>query len=163
MRYFKMVFLFLLFLILPFCFYEQEEINYNYKYMIETSYVTALPEVEKEPAIETNYGTITAYNPECIGCIGITASGYDVRNTIYYEDNEYGLLRIIAFDKSIPFGSVIKISGKDINVSAIVLDRGSAIGYNKLSQADLLFENLEECIFFGRKYDIKFEILRLGY
>lgn len=121
--------------------------------------------LEKEEIINEFYGTITAYSPYCEGCIGITASGYDVRNTIYYNDNEYGKIRIIAADFSIPFGTIIKISNLNNtnSIITIVLDRGGAIGYDTQAQVDLLFSNDYDCIQFGRQYDIKFEILRDGF
>ena len=116
-------------------------------------------------ALESFYGTITGYGPDCDGCIGITASGYDVRDTIYYNDREFGLIRIIAADKGYPFGTIIKLSNIDgyNDMITIVLDRGSAIGNNKRSQADILFASEDLSYDFGRIYDVKFEVLRYGY
>ena len=102
--------------------------------------------------------------PDCKGCSGITASGYNVRNgNIYYNDKEYGKLRIVAMDKSIPFGSIVRI--KKIfkePVLAIVLDRGSAIGLNKKVYIDLLYKSEKETLTFGKR-EATFEILRYGF
>ena len=45
----------------------------------------------------------------------------------------------------------------------IVLDRGSAISFDGFSQIDLLFESEDYSYNFGRKENVIFEILRLGY
>ena len=142
----------------------------KYDYVIDEIKITNIEKLE-EPVINipetinTFYGNITAYTPYCDGCIGITAYGYDVRNNIYYNDNQYGNIRISAADKAIPFGTIIKISNIDEydDIISIVLDRGSAIGYDTNAQLDLLFDNENMAINFGRKYNVKFEILREGF
>lgn len=119
-----------------------------------------------ETVLATYHGPITAYGPDCTGCTtGYTASGYYVRNTIYYNDKQYGKIRILAADRSLPFGTIVRIS--DLNVFAepvlaIVLDRGSAIGFNKKSYFDLLYKSEKETEFFGRR-NATFEVLRRGY
>ena len=119
-----------------------------------------------EMVLVTYHGPMTAYGPDCVGCTtGYTASGYYVRNNIYYNDKRYGKIRIVAADKSLPFGTIIRI--KDLNVFsepvlAIVLDRGSAIGFNKKSYFDLLYKSEKETEFFGRR-NATFEVLRRGY
>ena len=118
----------------------------------------------KEKVLATYTGNITAYGPDCKGCSGITASGYNVRNdNIYYNDKEYGKIRIVAMDKKIPFGTIIRI--KEISkepIVAIVLDRGSAIGFSKKVYIDLLYESEKETLTFGKK-KATFEILRYGF
>ena len=120
-------------------------------------------------ALETYYGPITAYGPDCYGCVsGETASGYNVSNgNIYYHDATYGTIRIVAGDKSLPFGTIVKITGLNISsepILAIVLDRGGAIGFNKSIYFDLLFtsERSSEVNNFGKQY-ATIEILRRGY
>lgn len=117
----------------------------------------------KEKILATYSGPITAYGPDCKGCTGITASGYDVRNNIYYSDKEYGKIRIVAADKSIPFGTIIRIRKifKEPLI-AIVLDRGSAIGFNKRVYIDLLYISEKETLAFGKK-TATFEVLRYGF
>ncbi len=119
--------------------------------------------------LETYHGVITAYGPDCYGCTsGATASGYNVLNgNIYYNDKTYGTIRIVAGDRSLPFGTIVKISGLNIStepVLAIVLDRGGDIGFNKSIYFDLLFtsERSSDVYNFG-KQTATFEILRRGY
>ena len=118
------------------------------------------------PVLATYKGNITAYGPDCVGCIGRTASGYKVTGgNIYYHDKTYGKIRIVAADKSLPFGTIVRI--KDLSVFqnpvlAIVLDRGSAIGFNKNVYFDLLYNSEAETNSFGKR-KATFEILRKGY
>ncbi len=96
----------------------------------------------------------TAYTAECRGCSGITASGYDVRNTIYY--NGY---RIVAMDTSVvPMYSIVEISYGDTSFKAIVLDRGGDIKGKKI---DLLVDTYDNAIQFGRR-DVSVKLLRTG-
>ena len=125
-----------------------------------------IKEEKTETVLATYHGPITAYGPDCTGCTtGYTASGYYVRNNIYYQDKEYGKIRIVAADKSLPFGTIIRIS--DLNVFekpvlAVVLDRGSAIGFNRKVYFDLLYRSEKETEFFGKR-NATFEVLRRGF
>ncbi len=111
-------------------------------------------------------GTLTGYGPDCVGCSGIVACSPnpDVRNNnIYYNDKEYGKIRILAADRSIPCGSIIKISnfkfiGDDFY--GIVLDRGSSIVGLTM---DLLYPSEDDTVIIGRQYKINFKIERWGY
>ena len=128
--------------------------------------INIFKEIEiKEVVLATYKGNITAYGPDCVGCSGVTASGYNVRNNIYYNDKEYGKVRILAADKSLPFGTIVRI--KDLSnynepIMAIVLDRGGAIGFNKKANFDLLYHSEKETNSFGSR-QATFEILRRGY
>ena len=131
----------------------------------EISVFKEIEPIKVEEVIKTYYGPMTGYGPDCRGCIGITASGYNVLKNIYYDDKEYGQVRIVAADKTLPFGTIIRI--KDLNVFkddfyAIVLDRGSAIGFNKNSYFDLLYPSEKDTFFFGKHY-ATFEVLRIGF
>lgn len=100
---------------------------------------------------------LTHYGWDCKGCGGNTASGYNVRNTIYYNDAFYGRLRIVAM-KNLPFYSVIKIKNYDgRDIFAIVLDRGVGSGV-----IDLLVENEAIASKLGIRKNIEIEILRSG-
>lgn len=130
--------------------------------------------------IDSYVGTVTAYGPDCVGCIGITASGYKVAekvdgvfNTITttYNDKEYGELRILAADNSkFPFGTVLRISGSNIEgyITGIVLDTGGAMR-NAWGQGNILIDLMfsteydGECNKFGRKRNVTFEVLRYGF
>ena len=153
-------------------------------------------EVEEEPIdentftkldtiIETYTGILTGYGPDCVGCGNFntgkvsTASGYHVSNivdgailpafTITYNDEEYGEVRIVAADSTIPFYSIVRITVPhwDSPVTAIVLDRGSTVGFENcrsergcLTQFDLLYPTEAESL--GKTRNVTFELLRCG-
>ena len=138
------------------------------------------PKVEEKPVVRydpidtSNYPVLnsytnlvmTGYGYDCRGCTtGKTASGYSIRDTIYYDDPTFGTLRIVAMDKSIPMYSIVRIS--NINgmepILAIVLDRGDGISFSKSIQIDLVVES--EAIAkttIGKKYNVTCDILRSG-
>lgn len=117
--------------------------------------------------INSFVGSLTGYGPDCVGCGGrVSCNGedgkrQDVRNgNIYYFDSEYGQLRIIAADKSIPCGTIIEIQNFIFSsgpIKAIVLDRGGAIKGKKI---DLLYSSEKETGGIGLQSDITFNILR---
>lgn len=176
----KKLFILIVLSIVPFLFFDTKEelIDLTYvnqeidifdEVVIETPKGPYTGEIEASSEVEvikSYYGPMTAYGPDCVGCIGITSSGYNVLNgNIYYHDDTYGNIRIVAADKSLPFGTIIRISGLDVfetDVLAIVLDRGSAIGFGKKTYFDLLYNSEKETEFFGKRY-ATFDILRLGY
>ena len=103
-------------------------------------------------------GYLTHYGPDCVGCSGVTASGYDVRNTIYYEDNECGILRIIALSKNYPLYTVVRINNyKGGEIYAIVLDRGGAITGDRI---DLLVSSEAEAAQLGVQDGVTVNIMR---
>lgn len=112
-------------------------------------------------------GNITAFTPYCGGgCNGYTSSGVFVGNNIFYDDKEYGKVRIVAGDSSYPFGTIVRIKGLyyfNEDVYAIVLDRGPAVGKNKRALFDLLFFSENNANDFGVQKNIKCEVLRIGY
>jgi len=111
-------------------------------------------------------GTLTGYGPDCEGCSGIVGcSPYQnvQAGNIYYEDEIYGKIRILAADPSIPCGSIIKISNYNFienDFYGIVLDRGSAIQGLTM---DLLYESENDTLKIGRTYNINFKIERWGF
>ena len=131
------------------------------------------------PILDTFIGTVTAYGPDCVGCIGITSSGYKVAEkvngeyktiTTTYVDKEFGELRILAAaNTKFPIGTVMRMSGGNIDgyIMGIVLDTGIA-----MRQAwsrgeiliDLMFEteHSDEVYIFGRRRNVTMEILRYG-
>lgn len=141
--------------------------------------VSVLEDDDNFNVIDTFYGTMTAYGPDCQGCIGITASGYKVAEnengiiksiTTTYVDDEYGELRIFAAaTNKFPFGTVMRATGDRIDgyIMGIVLDRGGAMN-NSYAEGeilvDLLFdtERSESVYQFGRQKNVKFEVLRYG-
>lgn len=112
-------------------------------------------------------GTLTGYGPDCPGCGGHVACwpNPDVRNgNIYYNDKEYGKIRILAADYAIPCGSIIHISNykfvPDKEFVGIVLDRGSAIVGLTM---DLLYPSEADTVIIGRQRNILFSIERWGW
>ena len=144
---------------------QSSRIQANYKGKIETITVNSLEELKKNLNKRVRFtGTITGYGPDCIGCSGKLGCPphQDVRNgNIYYEDKEYGKIRILASDPLIPCGSVIKVSNYyNQEFYGIVLDRGSDIQGLTM---DLLYESEISTKNIGRKYNIIFEIERWGF
>ena len=112
-------------------------------------------------------GTLTGYGPDCEGCGGHVGCypNQDVRNgNIYYKDKKYGKVRILAADRSIPCGSIIRIDNFIFNnnesLYGIVLDRGSAIVGLTM---DLLYPSEADTEVIGRNYNIIFTIERWGW
>lgn len=146
---------------------------------------TITESVPLETVLETYTGILTGYGPDCAGCGNyntgkvVTSSGYHIANivdgaiepafTITYNDSEYGEVRIVAADDDIPFYSIVRITvpGWDEPVMAIVLDRGSTVGFDNcrsssgcLTQFDLLYASESESL--GKTQNVKFELLRSG-
>lgn len=115
-----------------------------------------LSALSSEGETETFEVEATAYTARCEGCIGITYSGYDVRNTVYTPNGN----RVIAVDPSvIPLGSTVQIAlGDGTTYVAEALDIGGAIKGNRI---DFLVETYEEAIQFGRQ-TVSIEILNEG-
>ena len=112
-------------------------------------------------------GTLTGYGPDCEGCGGRVgcSPNQDVRNgNIYFYDKQYGKIRILAADKSIPCGSIIRIDNYRFNnynpLYGIVLDRGSAIVGLTM---DLLYPSEKDTEIIGRNYNINFTVERWGW
>lgn len=139
--------------------------------------------IDKE-VINSFTGILTGYGPDCVGCGNFntnkvsTASGYHIANivdgaiepafTITYDDGEYGEVRIVAGDSTLPFKTIVRITIPDNEpIIAIVLDRGSTVGIENcrsqrgcLTNFDLLYPTEAESL--GKTYNVLFEILRMG-
>ena len=106
-------------------------------------------------------GTMSGYGSD-IG--SLTASGHYIGDSIYYPDSTYGDIRILAGDRSIPFGTVIEVSNSNVgSFIGIVLDTGRNIGFDKLYDFDVLFETSREALNYGVSKNVSFKILRVGY
>lgn len=126
---------------------------------VEVVVVTPPPvvEPEPEPVATTETYEATAYTAFCdTGCIGITASGYDVSNTIHTSDG----LRIIATDPAVvPMYSIVTVTLSDgTTFKAQALDTGSAIRGNRI---DILVASHAEAITLGRQA-VEIELIRRG-
>lgn len=118
-------------------------------------------------------GRLTTYGGDCRGCGGQSSSGVKLSpvNGVNNSDSPYLTYRgkkyyCLAADRSIPFGTVIKISNHNLTVDStiygIVVDRGGAIKGNKID----IFKGSEGSgkSYFsgGTSYNAKFEIVSLG-
>ena len=114
--------------------------------------------------INTYTGILTGYGPDCYGCGNrvtnkvSTASGYHIANivdgniepafTITYTDSEYGEVRILAGDSTLPYKTIVRVTvPNEEPIIGIVLDRGSTVGFENcrskngcLTTFDLLYE-----------------------
>lgn len=155
---------------------EKEEVKETPK--VEEVVTTPLePDFSDIVALETFTGTLTGYGPDCVGCGGRTSSGFDLTKSIYYDDSEYGTIRILAADKYFPFYSIIRISnvpGMEPFI-AIVLDRGGDVGwYRNSDSGEIMFDSQKGTLFdlafttekdpniLGKTNNVKFEVLRSG-
>lgn len=109
-------------------------------------------EVSAEPAPITQTFEATAYVATCQGCIGITKTGVDVRNTQFYEGN-----RVIAVDPNvIPLGSTVEVTYADgTSFVGTAQDVGSAIQGKRI---DILVAAEDEALGFGRQ-DVEVTII----
>lgn len=111
-------------------------------------------------------GQMTAYNPICAGCTGkvYCPPRQDVRNgNIYFNDNTYGKVRILAADYAIPCGTIVKVTNVSFSnepIIGIVLDRGGAIKGNIM---DFLVTETDDMDIVGRQKNVNYEILRWGW
>lgn len=139
---------------------EKEVLKETNEVIVNTP-VEVVEEVVNVPANEILTGKMSGYGPDCIGCSGYLANGtYVGGGNIYYDDSEYGRVRIVAGDKKFKFGTIVRIND---SMLAIVLDRGGSIGVGKKFMFDLLYESEAEANRNGVSYNTKFEILRNGF
>ena len=122
-------------------------------------------DVVKTDVLDTYTGKMSGYGPDCKGCTGYLSNGrYVGDGNIYYNDSQYGKIRIVAGDKSLKFGTIVRVKNSKIgNFNAIVLDRGSSIGFGKTFMFDLLYPSEKEALKDEVSYNVTFEILRYGY
>jgi 3D (Asp-Asp-Asp) domain-containing protein len=111
-------------------------------------------------------GQLTAYNPVCKGCTGkvYCPPRQDVTNgNIYFEDSNYGKIRILAADYAIPCGTIVEITNVSFSsepIIGIVLDRGSAIKGNIM---DFLVTENDDMNIVGRQKNVHYQVLRWGW
>ena len=155
----------------------KEEVKEESPKKEETNITPLEPDFSDKKALETFTGSLTGYGPDCYGCGGRTSTGYDLRENIYYDDAEYGTIRIVAADKYFPFYSIIRISNVPGMESfiAIVLDRGGDVGWYRNSESgEIMFDSQKGTLFdlafttekdpniLGKTNNVKFEVLRSG-
>jgi 3D (Asp-Asp-Asp) domain-containing protein len=122
---------------------------------IEAEKLAKAKVVAEAKEIEGKTYHVTHYVATCKGCSGITKTGVDVRNTIYYKG-----YRIIAVDPNlIPLGSIVEMSDGKTTFKAIAIDVGGGI---KSNEVDLLVGSVSEAMKQGKK-DYKVKIIRKGW
>ena len=111
-------------------------------------------------------GQMTAYRPNCKGCTGRVSCPprQDVTNgNIWYNDQVYGSVRILAADPNIPCGTIVKITNVSFSsdeIIGIVLDRGGAIKGNIM---DFLVSETDDMDVVGRQHNVNYEVVRWGW
>ncbi len=123
-------------------------------------------------------GSITGYGADCPGCSGTVScktknGSYNIsKKGEYYDDAEYGNLRIVAADNSLfECGTVLDITSKNgEKINAIVLDTGSSLRSKWRNEGkvvvDVAFktENDPEIYKITDRSDtVKFEVKRWGW
>lgn len=108
-------------------------------------------------------GKLVHYGPDCPACGGhLGCNGQDARNgNIYYNDSDFGKVRIVAMSSTIPCGSMIKINVDaydEDGMYAIVLDRGVSG-----AMVDLLKESNTAKSPVRTVNNVTFDIVRYGY
>ena len=94
------------------------------------------------------------YTPYCNGCSGVTATGYNVRGSIYVDG-----MRVIAVDPNvIPLYSIVEVSTPYETFKAIALDTGGAIKGRKV---DILVADKKTAYSLGR-HTVYVKVLRSG-
>jgi hypothetical protein len=115
--------------------------------------------------VSTFTGELSGYAGDCPKCSGVVACAPypNVLETgVFFNDEEYGNVRIVASSSKYPCGTVLKFNVDKLSTTpliAVVLDRG--VGGDKI---DLLTESENFArIFVGRVKNQTFEVLRLGW
>ncbi len=94
------------------------------------------------------------YTPYCKGCSGVTATGVDVRKTIYHQG-----MRVVAVDpRVIPLHSIVQVTTPHESFKAIALDTGGAIKGHKI---DILVADKATAYNLGR-HTVYVKVLRSG-
>lgn len=124
---------------------EKVEIKVEEDPVVEEEVVEKVENASTE-VISTFSGTMSVYSADCNGCsgyVGCSPYPYVGNGNIYYNDATYGSVRIVAADKSLPCGTIMKVESSKLNevIYAIVLDRGGAVGFDNKVQLDLLMDS----------------------
>ena len=130
--------------------------NHEDKPITYTTY-TAI-KYNKKNKLPSKY-KLTHYGWDCKGCGGKTATGYSIKKTYYYNDKQYGKVRIVAMCSKMKLGSIIRIKNykRGGDIIAIVIDRGVGCG-----TIDLLTTSEKKSSQLGIQNNVKIEILRRG-
>lgn len=165
MKFYKYAIVCLIALLITYIDVDKEDVYKEYVYASNEIIIDdELDDEVVDDVLEIQLGKLSRYGPDCYLCTGYLAYGlYVGSGTIYYNDNYYGNVRILAGDKSYPFGTIVKVSYDMESFLGIVLDRGGSIGFNGKALFDLLYPNEYLADKDGVNYNTKFEILRYGF
>ena len=126
----------------------------------ESLYLSELYDTEA-----TFVGDLTAYVGDCPLCSGILACHPRtnvLESGIYFEDSEYGKVRIVATSSKFSCGTILRFNVDKIGgepIIAIAMDRG--VGGNDV---DLLVDDVDYAITnIGRVREQRFEDVRYGW
>ncbi len=124
-----------------------------------------IEETESYTPISTFFGELTGYSGNCKKCSGILACKPRtnvLEDGIYFEDDDYGSVRIVASSKKYPCGTIISFEKSSISeepIVAVVMDRGVSGDV-----IDLLVESNDYARKkVGRVRNIEFQVLRYGW
>lgn len=138
-------------------------INYS---IIEADQYETYVDLLYDP-IEAFTGEITGYGADCEGCSGILACRPRTNvfeKGIYFDDKEYGTIRVVAAPREYPCGTIMRFNIPKLGsepIIAIVMDRGGVINGSIL---DLLTESESySAKYVGRVKNIEIEVLRKGW
>lgn len=115
-------------------------------------------------AESTFVGDLTAYVGDCPLCSGILACHPRtnvLEEGIYFEDDEYGTVRIVATSRNYPCGTILRFSSNRLGeepIIAIAMDRG-VTG----NDVDILVDDVNFAYKVGRTKNMQFEVLRTGW
>lgn len=147
---------------------EIEKSTEDVEKTVVTEPVIEVKKEEEKPAqtsdiLRSYTGKMSFYNANCRGCSGVTSTGTDISDgRLYYYDNNYGNLRIIAAGPEIKKWSIVRLKNTSFgnSILAIVLDRGGAIGEGRTFLIDMLTNKQEGKG--GVERNITVEVLRDG-
>ena len=123
-------------------------------------------------------GTLTGYGPDCVGCSKVGNVACFTKNKtnhslitdgIYYTDDEYGKIRIVAAAKAFPCGTIVYVDNGVLEpFYGIVLDTGSTMrnAYKKDGTIwmDLAFVSQEVALTGGAtSKNTKYSVQRWGW
>ncbi len=163
----------------------KEEGHNGLAYVDENGNIIQIIESPKNAEIEIGtgekqeyVGKLTGYGADCIGCSGYgtlackTKAGRTHSLTSdgeYYNDDEYGTVRIIAAAlEKFPCGTIIQVENTNFGTfKAIVLDTGSAMRKawkNGIIHIDLAFKTENDpAVNLATGSNVKYSVQRWGY
>ena len=143
---------------------QEEEVVEEAPSPVEISNVNII-DTSSYPVLASETVNISHYGHDCYGCYGgQTSSGYYIGDgRTYYNDPTFGSAKVVAADYKYPEGTILRLNYYGNSVTAIVLDRGGAVGDHGKYQIDLLASSESEASRLGVIYNATLEVLRYGY